>query len=90
MQSIIYLQYFRRMSIEAYTAYRRASRRRSSRTPFNPLRSIENEVELTGDINATDNSDLEDVGVKIRTEIFTDLYTVEAELGRLVQVVIVL
>lgn len=70
------------MSIEAYTAYRRASRRRSSRTPFNPLKSIENDVEITDDFDAGNNDDLEDVGIKIKTEPFSDYYTVESDLGR--------
>ena len=57
----------------------RFGRRRGSRTPFNPLKSIDNSMEVE---SFTQEENSEEYGIKIRTEPFEDSYILEDALGR--------
>lgn len=58
----------------------RLNKRRGSRNPFNPFKSIDNSMEIENFGSQSINS--EEYGIKIRTEPFEDFYLVEDALGR--------
>ena len=58
----------------------RQMKRRGSRTPFNPLKSLDNSMDIEHIGMPSENT--EECGIKIRTEPFDEFYTVEDACGR--------
>lgn len=75
---------YRRLLFETLTMdtpkYSRQTKRRGSRTPFNPLKSLDNSMDIEHIGKPSENT--EECGIKIRTENFEDFYTVEDACGR--------
>lgn len=72
------------MSTSDLDSYLRRGRRRSSRTPFNPLKSLENQIDLDSvDLASRRNSACDDgLMTEIQSKPFADFYDVGDELGR--------
>ena len=70
------------MSLQMETPRRHPRSRRGSRTPFNPLKSRDNSMEICSFQDQLDNGSVEEFGIKIRSEPFESHYDVEDNLGR--------